>query len=75
MLQYTESLEVLNIERLKFKSFKSFKEDFLHLLIELEDKPMHLKYLNINVGQPCIYHDVYSIPQEEADMLCDRIGE
>jgi len=65
IFDFLESIEVLNIERLRFESFKSFKTQFMVDFFSNRDyKPYMttLKKLNFNIGEPSFYSESYTEP-------------
>ena len=59
LFDFLSCLQKLNIERLKFKSFKVFKNEFLVPFCPNDDyKPYQntLRHLNLNIGDPSFYN-------------------
>lgn len=59
LFDFVSCLQVLNIERLRFKSFKVFKQEFLIPFCTNDDyKPYQntLRSVNLNIGSPEFYH-------------------
>jgi hypothetical protein len=67
IFDFLESIEELNIEKLKFESFDTFKEQFLREFVSNQDyKPYMntMRKINFNFANP-IFYDNFEMTEEE----------